>query len=263
MKKPLQVVALSALVVLAGCAGARTASRGFHAEAAQARVFSEMGPHERAITTASAEAQDYFNQGLTWMYAFNHDEAIRSFARAAALDEASAMPWWGIAVCKGPQYNHPVMTKERSAGAWEALQEALARIENTSPVERALIEALSKRYAKPWPKDRQALDEAYANAMAAIWEAHPDDSDVGTLYAESLMVRNPWKLYSVEGVPHEDTGTIVATLERVMEIDPDNPGANHLYIHAVEPSDDPDRGLPAADRLRDMVPASGHLLHMP
>jgi tetratricopeptide (TPR) repeat protein len=229
----------------------------------RAQIFDGMGPHRRAITTDSAEAQRYFDQGLTWMYAFNHDEAIRSFTRAAELDGDCAMAWWGVALCEGPNYNDAVMTEERSSAAWDALSKSLERIENTAPIERALIEALRHRYAKPWPEDRTALDKAYADAMAKVWEAYPSDSDVGTLWAESMMVQKPWKLYTLDRKPVEGTEKIVAVLERVMKMDPDHPGANHLYIHAVEPSDRPDRGLAAAERLRDLVPASGHLLHMP
>jgi tetratricopeptide (TPR) repeat protein len=197
------------------------------------------------------------------MYAFNHDEAIRSFTQAAVLDPECAMAWWGIALCQGPNYNDPVMTEARSKAAWDALREAQARIGNTTPAERALIEALAHRYASPEPEDRTHLERAYAVAMAEVWAANPNDSDVGTLYAEAMMVKTPWMLYSLDFEPAEDTPAIVSVLERVLEMDPDNPGANHLYIHAVEPSADPDRGLAAAARLNDMVPASGHLLHMP
>jgi len=264
MSKHVNLLALPiGLVVAAGCATTGTIDRDRQVVKPQAQIFETMGPHERKITTSSAEAQHYFDQGLTWMYAFNHDEAIRSFTRAAELDPECAMAWWGVALCQGPNYNDPKMTEARSAAAWAALQKALARIKNTTPVERALIEALSHRYAKPWPKDRTALEKAYADAMADVWAAYPNDTDVGTLYAESMMVKRPWKLYSLDFKPAEDTAKIVAVLERVLEMNPDNPGANHLYIHAVEPSDSPDRGLVAADRLSDMVPASGHLEHMP
>jgi len=253
---------LVALVALAGCATFSPAEK-WRADAASAQLFEGMGPHRRAITTSSPEAQAYFDQGFNWAYAFNHDEAIKSFTRAAELDPDCAMAWWGVAWCEGPNYNDPVMTDERSAAAWEATRNALARVENTTPVERALVEAMATRYEKPWPEDRSHLEKAYADAMAAVWEAHPDDSDVGTLYAEAMMVRMPWKLYDLDLQPAEDTPKIEAVLERVMAMDPDNPGANHLYIHAVEPSDDPDRGVPAADRLAGLVPGAGHLQHMP
>jgi tetratricopeptide (TPR) repeat protein len=256
--------ALSAtLVGCAGCATTGSSTRSQRASAPQTQLFDDMGPHRRPITTTSAEAQRYFDQGLTWTYAFNHDEAIRSFTRATELDPDCAMAWWGIALCQGPNYNDPIMTEQRSTAAWEALQKALARLDNTTPAERALIEALARRYANPWPEDRTGLEAAYAEAMAEVWAAYPNDSDVGTLYAEAMMLKRPWKLYSLDFEPAEETETIVAVLERVQVLDPGNPGAAHLYIHSVEPSADPDRGLAAAARLDDMVPASGHLLHMP
>jgi tetratricopeptide (TPR) repeat protein len=228
-----------------------------------AQIFDDIGSFHRAITTDSPQGQAYFDQGLTWVYAFNHDEAIRSFTRVAELDPECAMAWWGVALCQGPNYNDPDMTDERSAAAWEALQKARDRIDNTTPVERALIEALSQRYAKPWPQDRTALEKAYADAMATVWAAYPDDVDVAVLYADAMMVRTPWQLYTKDGKPAQDTPAIVAVLERALKIDPNHPGANHLYIHAVEPSEVPDRALIAASRLCNMVPMSGHLLHMP
>ncbi len=248
-------------VALTGCT--TTGARSESTQTPEPQLFRGMGGHERPITTNSAEAQRYFNQGLTWTYAFNHDEAIRSFTRAAELDPDCAMAWWGVALCQGPNYNDPIMTEERSAAAWDALQKAVARIDNTTPVERALIEAIAHRYAKPWPEDRTGLEKAYADAMAEVWAAYPNDSDVGTLYAEAMMIRKPWELYSLDFEPAEDTPKIEAVLERVMEIDPDNPGAKHLYIHTVELSEEPARGLTAADDLIGMVPASGHLHHMP
>jgi tetratricopeptide (TPR) repeat protein len=252
---------LLAVVTLGGCAS--TGKNYLAVASPKAQMFEGMGTHGRTITTSSPEAQAYFNQGMAWMYAFNHDEAIRSFARAADLDPECAMAWWGIALCEGPNYNDPVLTKERSVAAWRALREALARIDNTTPLERALIEALSTRYTRSHKKDRTGLEQAYADAMAEVWAAYPDDSDVGTLYAEAMMVQRPWKLYSAEGEPEGDTPEIVATLERVLELDPANPGANHLYIHAVEPSNEPELGIAAADRLCDQVPGAGHLNHMP
>lgn len=251
------------LAVFAAGTGCATTGRTATAKGAKAPLFQGLGSHHRPVTTSSPLAQRYFDQGLVWTYAFNHDEAIRSFKQTAALDPDCAMAWWGVALCEGPNYNDPEMTDARSAAAWDALQKALARIDNTSPVERALIEALSHRYANPWPKDRTALEQAYADAMAEVWAAYPNDSDVGTLYAEAMMVQRPWKLYSRDYEPAPDTPKIVAVLERVMTMAPGNPGAKHLYIHAIEPSADPDRALLAADKLRDMVPASGHLNHMP
>ena len=129
------------------------------------------------------------------------------------------MAWWGVSLASGPQYNHPVMTEERTTRAWSAMQKAMQRIEHTSPVERALIEALQFRNANPEPEDRTHLNEAYAEAMSKIWDAYPEDSDVGTLYAEAMMVRRPWELFSLDHQPHIDTPKVIAALERVMELD--------------------------------------------
>lgn len=244
-----------------GCASTLTDHLATDSPGAQ--VFEGMGAHIRTMTTDSSEAQEYFGQGMAWMFAFNHDEAIRSFARAAELDPNSAMAWWGIALCEGPNYNDAVMTEERSAAAWGALQEARARIGDTTPLEGALIEALSTRYTNPWPEDHKDLEQAYADAMAGVWSLYPDDSDVGVLYAEALMVQRPWMLYDAEGEALGDTPRIVSVLEHVMDMDPGNPGANHLYIHAVEASTDPGRAISAADRLRGQMPGAGHLNHMP
>ncbi|UCE61170.1 MAG: hypothetical protein JSU63_05355 [Phycisphaerales bacterium] len=260
LTRALACVLLAGLTLSVGCSqmtvGAQPAENG-------AQLFSSMGSHRRAITTDSADAQRYFVQGLTWAYAFNHDEAIRAFERVAQLDPDCAMAYWGLALSNGPHINNPVMSDERSVAAWNALQQAIRHIDNTTPVERDLILALSKRYANPWPEDRTALDSAYADAMAEVYAKYPNDSDVGTLYAEALMDLKPWDLYTPKGEPREGTEKIVLLLEKVLELDPDNPGTNHLYIHAVEPSATPARALAAADRLRDMVHASGHLLHMP
>ena len=232
-------------------------------DAPHAQLFEGMGPHTRTITTDSPEAQQFFDQGLAWTHAFNHDEAIRSFAKAAQLDPDCAMAWWGIALAEGPNYNSPVMDEDRAAGAWGALQEALARIENTTAVERKLINALAHRYADPAPEDRSHLEQAYADAMAEVWAAYPNDSDVGALYAEAMMIQRPWKLYSPDRQATGDTPRILATLERVMELDPGHPGVFHLYVHALEPSTEPGRALEAADHLRNMMPGAGHMLHMP
>ncbi len=244
------------LMLLSGCSASMS-------RVSRAQLFDGLGTHRRAIAADSEEARRYINQGLILAYSFNHGEAIRSYREAARLDPTSAIAWWGVSLCSGPNYNNPKMNEERNAASWDALQKALARIDNASPVERALIEALSHRYAKPWPDDRADLEQAYADAMAKVWAAYPNDSDVGTLYAEAMMVQTPWKLYTADFDLAENTPKILAVLERVLEMSPNNPGANHLYIHAVEPSSTPEQGLVAADRLADMVPGSGHLNHMP
>ncbi len=261
MKPRIPIVAALAALLLTGCATYRIDH--LQTAAPKAQRFDGLGDRSRPISTDSAEAQAWFDQGLAWLWAFNHDEAIRSFARAAELDPGAAMPWWGIALAEGPNYNDPVLTKERSAAAWTALQQARARLDGASPAERALIEALESRYRKRPPKDRAPLEQAYADAMAGVWAAFPEDPDVGTLYAEARMVQRPWKLYSIDGEPEGDTPEIVATLERVLELDQRHPGANHLYIHAVEPSKTPELAVEAARRLDDAMPTAGHLNHMP
>lgn len=238
-------------------------------------LFEGMGPHTRTVTTASPEAQRYFNQGLVWAFAFNHDEAIRSFEQAAKLDPACAMAYWGKALSLGPHINNPVMDEPASIAAWTAHQQALAlaREENskTTPVERALIHALAARYADPaagklpqTTAERKPWDEAYAEAMKKVFATNQNDADVASLYAESLMDLYPWDLYDpTTHEPRPRTAEIVATLEHAMRLDAKHPGANHLYIHATEASQTPERAIIAANVLRTLVPASGHLIHMP
>jgi tetratricopeptide (TPR) repeat protein len=254
-------------VVALGCAGPTKQPNDIAASAGEppspAPMFEGMGNHKRAVKTSSPKAQQYFDQGLTWTYAFNHDEAIRSYQEAAKLDPQCAMAWWGVALCHGPHINNPVMTPEHSRLAWEALQKAMALRENAQPTERALIDALSHRYVQNAPADRKPLDEAYAAAMGEVSANHRDDLDIATLYAESLMDLQPWDLWTHDGQPKGRTLEIISLLEVVMAKDPRHPGANHLYIHAVEASPHPERAVPASDVLRTAVPASGHLVHMP
>lgn len=231
--------------------------------AAEVPLFPGLGDRARPVTTDSPLAQQYFDQGLSFLYAFNHDEAIRSFRKATEIDPDCAMAWWGVAFANGPHINNPAVPPERAAAAWSALQEAVARSARASEVERALIDALRSRYADPQPEDRSGLDEAFAEAMRVVWQAHPDDADVGALYAEAMMDLRPWDLWTRDGQPQPGTNRIVATLERVMEIDPRHPLALHLYIHAVEASPKPGKADGAADTLRDLQPGLGHLVHMP
>lgn len=225
--------------------------------------YDGFGNYTRTISTDSEDAQRWFNQGMQLTYGFNHDEAVRSFEQAAGADPSAAMPHWGIAYCQGININDPAMTEERSQRAFEAVADALARLSNASEVEQALILALSQRYAWPAPEDRTGLDEGYARSMGAVYERFPDDPDVATLYAESLMNLQAWDYWDSNGAPKGRINEIVEVLEGVMEDHPDQPGANHFYIHAVEASNDPDRAVPAAERLTSIVPGSGHLVHMP
>lgn len=225
--------------------------------------YDDLGTHHRSVTTRSNEAQRLFDAGLVLASAFNHDEAIRAFTRATELDPECAAAWWGIALAHGPHINFPMMSPEQSAAAWTALEHARALKSQASEIERALIEALSARYASPAPEDRHSLDEAYAVAMGTVWRAHPRDADVGALFAEALMDLHPWDLWTNAGHPQVWTPEIVSVLESVLAFAPEHPAANHLYIHAVEASDHPERANASADRLRTLVPGASHLVHMP
>jgi tetratricopeptide (TPR) repeat protein len=250
------VAAVSALL-LAG------AGHALASEKAPVPLFEGLGGFARGITTSSSEAQRYFDQGLAFMYAFNHDEAIRSFRRAAELDPACAMAQWGIAIASGPHINNTAVPEERAKQAWAAFGKAKALAERGSPVERALIDALGRRYADPQPADRAPLDRAYAEAMRAVWRAFPRDADVGALFAESLANLRPWDLWTAEGSPQPGTEELIAAIEAVLRLDPRHPLANHLLIHAVEASPNPERADRAADVLRDLQPGLGHMVHMP
>jgi tetratricopeptide (TPR) repeat protein len=226
-------------------------------------IFDGMGRSHRKVTTVSAQAQRYFDQGLVFTQSFNHDEAIRSFAEAVRLDSSCAMAYWGVALANGPHINNPAMSPEQSQSAWAAIGQARQRLSTAPGVEGSLVEALAKRYADPAPEDRHALDAAYADAMREVWKHYPSDPDVGWLFAEALMDLRPWDLWQADGTPQPGTDEILATLQRVMDLAPEHPGANHLWVHAVEASPHPERGLVSATRLEHLVPAAGHMVHMP
>jgi len=231
-----------------------------------ARLFKGLGDFHRAISTNSPEAQAYFDQGMRFLWAFNHDEAARSFAKAAELDPQCAMCYGGISLTVGPNYNLPMMAQPRATVAWEALQQAAKHATATTPVEQALIAALATRYQGPEPLDpsnEAPVLTAYAQAIKGVADRFPDDGDVRTLTAEAMMNINAWKLRSLDGVPAPGTEEIVAILEAVLAKDPRHPGATQYYIHAVEASPNPGKGVPAAQRLPGMMPAAGHLEHMP
>lgn len=227
------------------------------------QLVSGFENYTRPVSTTTPRVQRYVDQGLQWLYGFNDDEAIRCFREAVRLDPNCVLAWWGISYASGINVNDPVMSDAESRLAREALREARARREHGSPVERELIDALAKRYVDPVPDDIRPSEEAYADAMQRVWERHPDDPDVGVLYAESRMNLQPWDYWTFEGAPKGRAEEIVATLERVMRLDPDHPGALHYYIHAVEASRSPERAEAAADRLAHLVPGSSHLTHMP
>ncbi len=246
-----------ALVLAIGLAGAGNVG------AKEEPFFPGLGQHHRKITTDSPKAQRYFNQGLGFYHGFNHGAAIRSFEEAIRLDPKCAMAHWGIALASGPHINLPVVPPPAAELAWKELKLAQENAEHASPVERALIEALSHRYASPQPEDRAPLDLAYADAMRKVWQEYPNDADVGALFAEAMMDLRPWDQWTPEGQPNPGTEEVLATLDAVLKLNPKHPFANHLYIHAVEASPHPERALAAADRLRTLQPGLAHNVHMP
>ncbi|MEY2555834.1 MAG: hypothetical protein QOF93_978 [Verrucomicrobiota bacterium] len=226
------------------------------------RLMPGLGDVHHPVSTKNREAQQFFDQGLKFVYGFNHDEARRSFQRAAELDPKLAMAWWGVALTLGPNYNLPVDPEREKAG-YDAAQRALSLQENASDPERAYINAVAVRYSNDPHVDLHALDRSYKEAMGKLAARYPDDLDAVTLYAESAMNLNPWRLWTADGKPADGTEEIVATLESVLKRDPNHLGANHYYIHAVEASPHPERALPSAARLEKLAPAEGHLAHMP
>lgn len=258
MVRPIMLTLVSA--VLLSSAAPEAAAQAVAATQAVPR-YQGLGGFTRKVTTSSPEAQGYFDQGLAFFYAFNHDEAIRAFRRASEIDPKSAMARWGLALANGPHINNMAVPPEREKAAFDAL--AKARSLESSPVEKTLIGALSARYADPQPADRTALNQAYANAMRAAWKSYPKDADIGALFAESLANLRPWDLWLPNGGPQPGTEELVATIDSVLATNPKHPFANHLMIHAVEASAHPERADKAADALRDLQPGLGHLVHMP
>ena len=231
-----------------------------------AQLFDGLGTFHRKITTRSPLAQKYFDQGMRLLWAFNHDEATRSFAKAAKIDPSCASCYWGVALTLGPNYNMPMMSSARGRVGWEALRKARSNARRATPVERALIAAVAKRYRgmeEVDPSNSKPLLGAYVEAMRAVAAKYPNDLDVQTMYAEGLMNTNPWKLWNEDGTANPGTDQIVSTLRSVLEKDPNHPGANHYYIHAVEASQHPDLAIRSAEVLNGMMPSAGHLEHMP
>jgi tetratricopeptide (TPR) repeat protein len=229
---------------------------------APVRLIPGLGDVHHPVSTKNKEAQQFFDQGMSLVYGFNHDEARRSFMRAAELDPKLAMAHWGVALTLGPNYNLPV-DPERERAGYDAVQRAIALKENASEPERAYIDALVVRYSNDPNVDLHALDHAYSDAMGKLAARYPDDLDAATLFAESMMNLNPWKLWTADGKAAEGTDEIVSVLESVLKRDPNHLGANHYYIHAVEASTHPERALPSAERIGKLAPAAGHLVHMP
>jgi tetratricopeptide (TPR) repeat protein len=225
-------------------------------------LFDNLGSWHHKITTMESTAQRYFDQGLRLLYGFNHAEAIRAFEEATRIDPGAAMGYWGIALALGPNINMP-MDPEQERRAFEAIRKASANAAAATAQERGYIAALEVRYGSPPGQDRQARDQAYADAMHRLVQAYPADPDAATLYAEALMDLHPWDFWTPKGEPKPGTLETMAVLERVLSKHPDHAGACHLFIHTVEASPEPGRALPCADRLADLAPGIGHLVHMP
>ena len=223
-----------------------------------------LGDYHFPITTANPDAQVYFDHGIRLLYGFNHDEAARYFRRAAELDPQAPMPHWGVALSIGPNYNDTAVDETRAQATYDAVKNAEQRAGNGSQRERDYIAALGRRYPTPEPAaDWLGFHRDYSAAMRDIVAKYPDDLDAATLYAESLMMLRPWQLWSLEGEPAPGTLELVAVLESVLRNNPEHPGANHFYIHAVEASRNLERAIPSATRLMTLTPGAGHLVHMP
>jgi tetratricopeptide (TPR) repeat protein len=230
---------------------------------ALAPELSGLGTLHVPISTTVPRAQRFFDQGMRLLYAFNHAEAIRAFREAARLDPSLAMAYWGQALALGPNLNAP-MTAENGRAAYAAIQAAhAAAARRATPRERALIDALEARYAPEGAGDRQALDRAYAAAMQKVSAEYPQDPDVQTLYVDAVMNTMPWDYWHKDGTAKPETTRILDIIERTIAQYPDHAGALHYHIHLVEASNDPDRAERTADRLGPLMPAAGHMVHMP
>src|SRR5687768_11789006 len=225
-------------------------------------LMQRLGDLHHPVTTTNEMAQRFFDQGLTFIFAFNHDAAIRSFNRALEYDANLAMAHWGIGLALGPNINLPI-SPEAEKAAYDATLKAVALSSKVSEAEKDYISALVTRYSIEPGADLVALDKKYSEAMKKLVEKYPDDLDAATLYAESLMDLKPWQYWNEDGTPAEGIENLVEVLESVLRRDPRHPGANHYYIHAVEASRFPERALPSAAVLETFAPAAGHLVHMP
>ena len=254
----------SVLLVLCLCTAAIAQTHAAHTEAVAkpATLMTGVGTLHHPVSTKNAQAQQFFDQGLRLIFAFNHDEAARSFRRAADLAPKLAMAYWGVAEAVGPNYNDPA-SDDRFQAAHDAIQKAVELSSSAPANEQAYINAMAKRFPADPKADRKKAAQDYRDAMREVVKNFPDDLDAATLFAESGMNLHPWGLWHVDGTPEEGTEEVVATLESVLKRDPDHMGAVHYYIHAVEASRNPERALAGANKLAAMAPGAGHLVHMP
>jgi tetratricopeptide (TPR) repeat protein len=227
-----------------------------------APLLANLGSYHHAVSTTDPRAQQFFDQGLRLVYAFNHAEAVRAFREAARLDPNLAMAHWGHAYALSPNVNDPI-TPDREKEAYDAIQRAVALESTASPAERAYIDALAKRFSSTFGEERAAKDQAFVAAMKALADRYPDDPDAATIYAASIMETMPWRYWRQDGAAQPGTQEAIDTLERTIARFPDHPGAHHFYIHLVEASRNPERGEKSADTLESLMPGAGHLIHMP
>jgi tetratricopeptide (TPR) repeat protein len=262
--KTIYIIGVAAAMLLTTTAissGTESAPAPQESSSGRVPLYSNLGSHHKSISTKVPATQQYFDQGLRFVYGFNHAEAIRSFKQAAELDPTCAMCYWGIALAYGPHVNAP-MDSASGLAAYAAVQKALALKSHATAAERAYIEALSQRYEANPPNDRARLDTSYSRAMEQVAKTYGDDLDAATLYAESLMDLRPWNYWQPDGTPYPGTKEIVRQLERVISRNPNHPGACHYYIHAVE-AVNPEAAVPCAERLAGLMPGEGHMVHMP
>jgi tetratricopeptide (TPR) repeat protein len=263
MRKHIGIVLALALALVSGAASfAQEHEHAIAAKNKSATLMTGLGDWRHPVSTQNAQAQAFFDQGLRLIYAFNHDEAQRSFQRAAELDPKLAMAYWGIAEAVGPNYNDPA-SEDRFVQAHQAIEKATSLAEGASPSDRAYIAAMSTRFPADPKSDLRLAAEEYRDAMHQVTLLFPDDLDAATLFAEAGMNLHPWGLWRPDGSPEEGTKEIVATLESVMRREPNHLGAIHYYIHAVEASPSPERALAGANRLAQLAPGAGHIVHMP
>jgi tetratricopeptide (TPR) repeat protein len=252
---------ISVLICLLMCGLGIAQDHSDHPATKPATLMSGLGDWHHPVSTGNPQAQQFFDQGLRLIYAFNHDEAARSFQRAAELDTKMPMAYWGIAEAVGPNYNDPA-SDDRFKQAHEAIQKAVELASAASPSEKAYIQAMELRFPAD-NTDRRKAAEAYHDAMRDVAKKFPDDLDAATLFAESGMNLHPWGLWHRDGTAEEGTDEILATLESVIKREPNHMGAVHYYIHSVEASRSPERALAGANRLAALAPAAGHIVHMP
>ncbi len=244
------------------CLGATAQDHASHAQKHPVTLVNGLGDLHHPVSTHVPEAQKFFDQGLRFIYAFNHDEAARSFQHAAELDPKLAMAFWGVAEAVGPNYNDPA-DPDRYKHAHDAVQRAVDLSAESSPSEQAYIQAMAKRFPADPNSDLKKAAEDYRDAMRQLVSQFPDDLDAATLFAEAGMNLHPWGLWHQDGTPEAGTEEIVATLESVLKRDPDHLGAIHYYIHTVEASNNPERALAGANKLAALAPGAGHIVHMP